>query len=59
MAGGHIGPAYFGYGRLPRHESVAIEFEKRRFGVPVGPLGVWGFIRKATGGRPGLAALVS
>ena len=32
---------------------------KPRFEVPVGPLGVWGFIRKATGGRPGLAALVS
>ena len=59
MAGGHIGPAYFAYGRLPGRESVMIEFEKQRFEVPAGPLGVWGFIREAAGARPGLPALVS
>jgi hypothetical protein len=59
VAGGQIGPACFAYGRLPRLESVTIEFEKRRFEVLVGPLGVWGFIRRAAGARPGLPALVS
>jgi hypothetical protein len=60
VAGGHIGPAYFAYGRVPGAESVTIGFEQRRYEMPVvSPLGVWGFIRVAAGLRPGLPALVS
>ena len=59
-AGGHIGPAYFAYGRVPWAESVTIEFEQRRYEMPVvSQLGVWGFIRAAAGPHPGLPALVS
>ena len=60
VAGGHIGPAYFAYGRVPGAESVTIEFEQRRYEVPmISQLGVWGFIREAAGPHPGLPALVS
>jgi hypothetical protein len=59
VAGGHIGSAYFAYGRVPGSESVTIEFEERRYEIPVSPLGVWGFIREAAEPHPGLPALVS
>jgi hypothetical protein len=60
VAGGHIGPAYFAYGRVPGAESVTIEFEQRRYEMPmISQLGVWGFIREAAGPHPGLPALVS
>ena len=59
VAGGHIGPAYFAYGRVPGRESVTVEFEERRYEIPVSPLGVWGFIREAAGLHPGLPALTS
>ena len=59
VAGGHIGPAYFGYGRVPGRQSVTVEFEERRHEIPVSPPGVWGFIREAAGPHPGLPVLVS
>jgi hypothetical protein len=59
LVAGGIGPAYFAYGRVPGRESVTVEFEKRRYEMPVSPLGVWGFIREAAGLRPGIPALVS
>jgi hypothetical protein len=59
VAGGLAGPACFAYGRVPGRESVTIEFGRRRYEVPVGPLGVWGFIRETAGAHPGLPALVS
>jgi hypothetical protein len=60
VAGGHVGPAYFAYGRVPGAESVTIEFEQRRYEMPVvSQLGVWGFIKEAAGPHPGLPALVS
>jgi hypothetical protein len=59
MAGGYIGPAYFAYGRVPGRESVTVEFDGRRYEIPVSPLGVWGLIREAAGPHPGLPALVS
>ncbi|MDX6336792.1 MAG: hypothetical protein QOG05_4132 [Streptosporangiaceae bacterium] len=33
--------------------------DRRRYGIPVGPLGVWGFIKVAVNPRPGLPALLS
>jgi hypothetical protein len=59
VAGGYIGPAYHACGRVPGAESVTVEFDGRRFEIPVSPLGVWGFIREAAGPHPGLPALVS
>ena len=52
--------AYFAYGRVPGAESVTIEFEQRRYEMPmISQLGVWGFIREAAGPHPGLPVLVS
>jgi hypothetical protein len=60
VAGGHIGPAYFAYGRVRGRQSVTVEFEERRYDIPViSPLGVWGFIRGAAGPHPGFPALVA
>jgi hypothetical protein len=36
-----------------------VEFEERRYEMPVSPLGVWGFIREAAGPHPELPALLS
>jgi len=58
-AGGYVGPAYYACGRVPGAESVTVEFDGRRFEIPVSPLGVWGFIREAAGPQPGLPAFVS
>jgi hypothetical protein len=58
VAGGHVGDAFFAYGRVPGRESVTVEFEYRRYEVPA-PLGIWGFIKIAADpGRCGLPALV-
>jgi hypothetical protein len=59
VAGGHIGQAYFAYGRVPGRESVTVQFDQRRYEIPVSPLGVWGFIKLAVNPRPGLPALLS
>ena len=56
---GGVGAACIAYGRVPGRESVTVEFDGRRYELPVSPLGVWGFIREAAGPHPGLPALVS
>jgi hypothetical protein len=59
VAGGRLGDAFFAYGRVPGHRVVTVEFEQRRYELPV-PLGVWGFIKVAADpGRCRLPALVS
>jgi hypothetical protein len=58
-AGGRVDDAFFAYGRVPGRESVTVEFEHRRYEVPVTPLGIWGFIKIAADpGHCGLPALV-
>jgi hypothetical protein len=59
VARGSVGPAYFAYGRVPGRESLTVEFDGRRYEIPVSQLGVWGFIGEAAGPHPGLPALVS
>jgi hypothetical protein len=46
--GGHIGSAFFAYGTAPRLQSVTVSFDGRLHDVPVGPAGVWAFIKVRT-----------
>ncbi len=47
--GGQIGGACFAYGAAPsRRQSVTISFEGRLHDIPVGPAGVWAFIKVRT-----------
>ncbi len=48
QTGGQIGDACFAYGAAPRRQSVTISFDGRLHEVPVGPAGVWAFIKART-----------
>jgi hypothetical protein len=59
VTGGQIEHAHAAFGRAPGRETVTVQFEQRRYVIPVSPLGVWCFIKEAAGPRPGSAHLVS
>ena len=54
QTGGEFGDASFAFGRAPGRASVTISFDGQRFEVPVGPRGVWAFIKAGTGPAPTL-----
>jgi hypothetical protein len=45
--GGEAGEARYAYGRTQGREAVVVSFERRRYEVPVGPHGVWAFVKVA------------
>jgi len=54
QTGGEFGDASFAFGRAPGRASVTISFDSQTFEVPVGPHGVWAFIKAGTGPAPTL-----
>ena len=48
------GDASYAFGRAPGRPSVTISFDGQTFEVPVGPHGVWAFIKAGTGPAPTL-----
>jgi hypothetical protein len=52
---GESGQTSYAYGRALGRESVRIRFDGETFEVPVGPEGVWAFIRTGNGPAPRLA----
>jgi hypothetical protein len=55
QTGGQVGDASYAYGRAAARSSVRIRFGGQAFEVPVGPHGVWAFIKAGTGPPPALA----
>jgi hypothetical protein len=56
QTGGEVGDACFAFGRAPSRPSVTVSFGGQTFEVPVGPHGVWAFIKAGPGPAPALTA---
>jgi hypothetical protein len=55
QTGGQVGEGSYAFGRAPGRPSVTISFGGQTFEVPVGPHGVWAFIKAGAGPAPSLA----
>jgi hypothetical protein len=55
QTGGQVGEASYAYGQVPGRDAVRVSFGGQAYDVPVGPHGVWAFIKSGTGPAPALA----
>jgi hypothetical protein len=56
QTGGEAGEAPYAFGRAAGRDPVRISFGGQTFEVPVGPYGVWAFIKAGAGPAPTLTA---